>query len=301
MTLWGFTPAYYYMETTRSTWNQNLQTIDGIASTIPMIFTGESITESTFDSSKFPNLQSNRPLVVWDNWIAEDTNTRIPWGMIDQRIANNMFASPYGYILNLCYPLERVIHHIYCLGKIAKVSSVAQPQPKCDVTQTGSYWSTWLNQNGFLHNNQNVNTVATGLTAAINDDQFYESIAQFEAANPTLQGIFSTPPTPTTTTTTNTTTSTTSTSPTSTSTTGKTTTTTNSPTTTTTSTPTATTGTTTTTTNSTTTTTGTTTTTTTASTTTTTDSSTTSDVNESNKMTYNILLILTFLILLIIN
>ncbi|EGG23180.1 hypothetical protein DFA_05312 [Cavenderia fasciculata] len=194
--LWGLTPAYYYQETTRANWNKSLETIDAVSSTIPFVFTGEKITESTFSPAKFPNLKSNRPLVVWDNWIAEDTSTRLAWGMIDQRISNNMFTAPYGYILNLGYPLERVIHHIYCLGVISKVSSNNQPMPSCNVTQSAAYWSQWLSDNGFLHNNQTVVSVTTGLAQAINNDQFFDTIALFEQANPSVAGIFSLPPNP---------------------------------------------------------------------------------------------------------
>ncbi|EGG23179.1 hyaluronidase [Cavenderia fasciculata] len=189
MKLWGLTPSYYYQETTRTAWNTNLQTIDGIASTVPMIFTGETITPSTFSSAQFPTLSSGRSKVFWDNWIAVDTSARIPWGMISGRTQNNIFTSPYGYILNLAYPLERVVHHIYCLGKLSAAAGSSPTLPSCSVPQAAAYWASWLSYNGFLHSStQTVATVTSGLSTAISADAYYTNIAQFESANPSLSG-----------------------------------------------------------------------------------------------------------------
>eukprot|EP01132_Coremiostelium_polycephalum_P003177 gene3177-3976_t len=195
MTLWGLTPYAYYQDmfSTKSQWNTALQTINGVSSTIPFIFTGKEITPSTMTTSQFPNLCSTRSCLWWDNWIAEDTNTRIPWGMVSGwaggRIASNLFNSPYGYVLNLMFPLERAVHHIYCAGVLSSGTTTS-----CNVADVSQYWSNWLSSNGFLHGSQTVSSVASTLENAINDDIFFNSIADLEAHFPGLAQIFSTPP-----------------------------------------------------------------------------------------------------------
>ncbi|KYQ90233.1 hyaluronidase [Tieghemostelium lacteum] len=192
ITLWGLTPWCYYQQSVgnMSQWQTALEIIDGINSTIPFIVTGNEITPSSMTTAQFPTLNSGRSFVFWDNWIAVDTSTKIPWGLIDGRVQSSIFSS--GYVLNLCFPLERAIHQIKCEGLIvANLNSNF-----CNVTTVSNYWSNFLNSNGFIHyTNQTVSSVAKNLSTAIVNDDSFTSIAQLEAAYPGILGIFSLPPT----------------------------------------------------------------------------------------------------------
>ncbi|EGC37012.1 hypothetical protein DICPUDRAFT_91714 [Dictyostelium purpureum] len=187
--LYGMIPYAYYQDmfSSKTIWQTKLAPIDAVSSAIPFIFTGKVITPSTFSSSQFPTLSSSRNMKFFDNWIASDAN-RISWGMIDGRVNANIFTSSYGYILNLAFPLERVIHHLYCAGQLASGGS------SCSISTASQEWANWLNTNGFLHG-KSVSTVKSSLQAAINADTYFETMADFEAAYPNLAGIFTTLPT----------------------------------------------------------------------------------------------------------
>ncbi|KAM9998358.1 hypothetical protein ACTFIY_007997 [Dictyostelium cf. discoideum] len=190
MTLYSVLPFAYYQDmfTSRTKWQNALATINGVSSTIPFVFTGKEIAPYTMQTSQFPTLSPSRPYKFFDNWIAGDTKDRISWGMIDGRVDSVIFTSQYGYFLNLAFPLERVPHHIYCLGLLATGSTT------CSVSASATYWANYLNSNGFIHNGKTVSQVATSLTNAINQDNYYDTIADMEAAFPNLATIFSTPP-----------------------------------------------------------------------------------------------------------
>ncbi|KAN0029321.1 hypothetical protein ACTFIV_011210 [Dictyostelium citrinum] len=190
MTLYSVLPFAYYQDmfTSKTKWQTALATINQVSSTIPFVFTGKEIAPSTMQTSQFPTLSPSRPYKFFDNWIAGDTKDRISWGMIDGRVDSVIFTSQYGYFLNLAFPLERVPHHIYCLGLLATGST------SCSVSASANYWANYLNSNGFIHNGKTVSQVATSLTNAINQDNYYDSIADLEAAFPNLSTIFSTPP-----------------------------------------------------------------------------------------------------------
>ncbi|KAN0031185.1 hypothetical protein ACTA71_010266 [Dictyostelium dimigraforme] len=190
MTLYSVLPFAYYqdMYSTKAKWQNALSTINQVSSTIPFVFTGKEIAPSTMQTSQFPTLSPSRPYKFFDNWIAGDTKDRISWGMIDGRVDSVIFTSQYGYFLNLAFPLERVPHHIYCLGLLATGSTT------CSVSASATYWANYLNSNGFIHNGKTVSQVTTALTNAINQDNYYNTIAEMEAAFPALATIFSTAP-----------------------------------------------------------------------------------------------------------
>lgn len=193
-----FTPGNYYQahdasNTTLTQWSTSLSYLDsGLSKSIAFVTTGPVITPSTMNPSQFPTLPSGRRKVFWDNWIAEDVSTRIPWGLIDGRVNASILSpsptSPYGYVLNLAYPLERIIHQLTCLSALANGTQTCVPAVMAEA------WAAWLSANGFSHG-ISVDTIAANLTTAIEQDQYYASIADFETAFPDLTGVFSTPPT----------------------------------------------------------------------------------------------------------
>lgn len=134
-----FVPSAYSesMFNSSQQWIGNLTIVDQINSSISMAFTGHHIDPTYMSPDQFPTLNSNRRKIFWDNWIAVDTNTRIPWGLIQN--ANASLFSPqlnYGYVLNLAFPLERVIHQINCLGQLIS------GQTQCSIDLAASVWAT---------------------------------------------------------------------------------------------------------------------------------------------------------------
>lgn len=192
MELFLFVPSGYRADlfASRSAWETDLITVDdGIDDSVPMAFTGLVTTPNSMDDSQFPALSSGRRRVFFDNWIAVDTNTRLPWGLIRNRAANLFTQPSNGYVLNLAYPLERVIHQLICLGQLVNGNGA------CNSTLAAQGWASWLNDNGFVHPSQSATSVMAALKAQIEADNAYGSIAALEAAYPALAGTFSTSPT----------------------------------------------------------------------------------------------------------
>lgn len=194
-----FVPSEYHMDhapaaANTSAWAAQLSIGDnGFNASTSFAVTGESITPDSMGPYSFPALPSSRRRIFWDNWIAIDTNKRIPWGLVKNPMP---FRDPvlftderYGYVLNLAYPLERIIHHIHCLGKSIAGTGV------CTEESAAAEWAQWLFDHGFTHATP-VAQISTALSTAIFEDNYFNSIAALEQSFPALAGVFSTPPVP---------------------------------------------------------------------------------------------------------
>jgi hypothetical protein len=196
MTAYVFVPSEYYQShdgagTTLPQWAQSLAIADGgLNVSVAFGLTGPSITPSSMDPSKFPDLPSGRRTIFWDNWIAVDTNTRLPWGLVggSARIHSDLFTPAYGYVMNLAYPLERNIHQLACLSSLANTGNTS-----CDAQVVASKWASWLFDHGFAHSHS-IDSLSEALTQAILDDPSFTSIEALETAYPGLADVFSTPP-----------------------------------------------------------------------------------------------------------
>jgi len=173
-----------------SEWSKTMSIIDSIPQpSAAMVTTGPVITPDSMNPSKFPKLNSGRANMFWDNWNAADTNKRLPWGLGIRNIrAQSLFSAPYGYMMNLAFPLERIIHQVHCAGKLAAGSP-------CTSEEASTAWAEWLNEHRFLHG-KTESSVQSALKLAIDQDKWYESIAEMEADLPALEGIFSKAPIP---------------------------------------------------------------------------------------------------------
>lgn len=203
MNLRIFLPSEYWQthdgpSTTKSQWAASLSIVDsGLDSSVAMGLTGHDITPSSMSTSDFPPLSSSRPKWFWDNWAAEDTSTKLPWGRISSssnpRIDTTLFTAPsYGYVLNLAFPVERTVHQVYCLAQLID-PSITNP---CTTSYLGTRWATWLSDHGFAHQHS-TSSLANTLAQVIEDDPYtMTSISQLESTYPGLSGVFSTPPTP---------------------------------------------------------------------------------------------------------
>lgn len=60
-------------------------------------------------TTDFPPLK--RRMIFWDNWMAVDSLDRLPRSLPRDRSVK-LFSAPYGYMLNLCFPPQRIIHGI---------------------------------------------------------------------------------------------------------------------------------------------------------------------------------------------
>lgn len=190
-----FVPSEYFQthdnnSVTKQQWSNSLSIGDqGMPSSMAFGFTGAQVTPASMAPSNFPTLSSSRRMAFWDNWIALDSATALPWGLIGDRSASaSLFNDPrYGYILNMAYPLERTIHQLHCLGALIAGNT------SCDATTVATAWAQWLSENGYAHSHS-VSDMATALTTAIQTDKSYNSIAELEADYPNLSGVFSSAP-----------------------------------------------------------------------------------------------------------
>jgi len=115
---WGIIPGAYYAENnSMETWIKGLSIINDVDISIPFILCSKNgINPSSFDpSTDFPNL--NRKIFFWDNWMAVDSLSRLPRNLPRKRNTKKLFDATlaYGYMLNLCFPPERIIHGVAAL------------------------------------------------------------------------------------------------------------------------------------------------------------------------------------------
>jgi hypothetical protein len=191
MKLFTFVPSAYHgdLYSDKSAWEAALATLDTMNASVPMTFTGLSITPSSMSPSQLPSLGSGRRTLFWDNWIAVDSSSRIPWGLIRNRDSALWTSSSYGYILNLAFPLERVIHQLNCLKQL-----ISDQAPTCNASIAAAAWQDWLSSHGFVHSGRNPSEIKLALQTAIEQDRAFASIAELETSFPALSTIFSTPP-----------------------------------------------------------------------------------------------------------
>jgi hypothetical protein len=166
----------------------------GIDEGVAVILTGTAIVPDSVQLRDFPVLPSGRRIVFYDNWAAEDTSTRIAWGLgRDTALPAELFggSGKWGYVLNPCFPLERIVHQ---LARLVQLNTDASTAPASSsiaaIVPAASVWAGWLVQHGFA-NATGESAIRSVLETAVTKDQSFHSIAQLEAAYPTLQGVFS--------------------------------------------------------------------------------------------------------------
>mmetsp|Transcript_44049 Transcript_44049/g.111018 ORF Transcript_44049/g.111018 Transcript_44049/m.111018 type:complete len:431 (+) Transcript_44049:6-1298(+) len=189
--LLAIVPAAYHAKTDthvpaghNTTWESQLLLLDGGVDTrIPFVLAGPSVTPLAVSvPDSFPRLSSGRPFILWDNWCAVDTSTRIPWALPRNRDPA-LFRAPFGgVLLNLAFPPERVIHAIFALALHGAVDAATEEQ-------AAAYWAGFLAHDRFITDARRP-AVQAALLAAIRDDKFYSSIGELTAAVPALEGVF---------------------------------------------------------------------------------------------------------------
>lgn len=115
---WAVIPGAYFSEDgDMQKWMAGLSIINDADPSIPFILTSKyGYNPSSMNpQTDFPPL--NRVMIFWDNWMAVDSLDRFPRNLPRKR-DSKLFDSkyPYGYMLNLCFPPERIIHGIKALN-----------------------------------------------------------------------------------------------------------------------------------------------------------------------------------------
>jgi hypothetical protein len=179
----GIVPAAYYpgadVNPSGGTWAQKLAILDGAPKAVRFFVTGNSIVPSSLSPSNIPSLASGRGFVMWDNWIATDSNTAVTMSLPPSR-SSSLYTST-GYGLNLAFPPERIIHQMKVL--IARASSTPVV-----INTVADQWATYLVGKGFVPSTQKANAV-TCLKYIINNQ--IEDTGDIISYCPLLSSTFS--------------------------------------------------------------------------------------------------------------
>lgn len=94
---------------------------DTIDPSIDLIFTGREVWPKSIKAEDLPRYESGRKSIVWENWVACDTNDpeRLEFRPPEDR-EPDLFRKINGYWLNPSFPVERVIHMVSAVGEMFK-------------------------------------------------------------------------------------------------------------------------------------------------------------------------------------
>jgi hypothetical protein len=86
---------------------------------IGLIFTGTKSYCRSISSEDVPDYKNGRGSIVWDNWMAADDNNpkSIEFNLPQDR-SQSLFDKIDGYLLNPCFPVERIVHMVSGIGEI---------------------------------------------------------------------------------------------------------------------------------------------------------------------------------------
>ena len=87
---------------------------------IPIIITGQRVWCKTISEQDIPNYPSGRAVIIWDNWMASDSS--LPYRLTftpPLRRSKKLFERIKGFLINLCFPEERVIPVVSGLAYLA--------------------------------------------------------------------------------------------------------------------------------------------------------------------------------------
>lgn len=117
---------------------------------IPLIFTGPKVWCKKIKKENIPVYSTGRKSILWDNWMASDTSkpTRLSLSP-PQRRGKAMYESLEGYLLNPCFPVERIIPVISAVGEIhqmqgANVCKSNLKEYKLYLNKIAHDWSKFL-------------------------------------------------------------------------------------------------------------------------------------------------------------
>lgn len=142
-------------------WHSRLKLLDRLPPQVALCLTGREVGgRPAVDLARdLPLLPRKRRMIFWDNWIALDENAvkRPPWSCIPQQAAALYNSAQYGYLLNLCFPLQSIIHVLFML--------VNRNLQRTDlITRAATEWAEYLHD-------ANPATISA-LRRAIEDDNF---------------------------------------------------------------------------------------------------------------------------------
>lgn len=85
---------------------------------IPFLLTGKKVWSDHIEFNDFPDL-NQRGIILWDNWMASDTSnpSRLELSPLRGR-HKDLFDKLDGYVLNPCFPIERIIPVVSSISEI---------------------------------------------------------------------------------------------------------------------------------------------------------------------------------------
>ncbi len=88
---------------------------------IDLVFTGREVWPESIRTVDLPRYKSGRKSIVWDNWMASDTNDPEKLEFKPPREREpGLFTEISGYWLNPNFPVERVVHMVSAVGEMLK-------------------------------------------------------------------------------------------------------------------------------------------------------------------------------------
>lgn len=187
-----FLPASYYGSPDAQA--EALAPLDaGLDRNVALVLAGTAANPTSVSLADFPKLPSGRRIVFFDNWAAVDTSARIAWDL-GRRVAlpSELFGSSntWGYLLNPCFPLERIVHQLSRVGQLhTELSSAPPAHSSGAIAPAAQQWASFLTEHGFA-NRTAEHRVQRALDTAISENRRFDSIAEMEAAYPVLLGVF---------------------------------------------------------------------------------------------------------------
>ena len=127
----GFCPTTYHGK--REELEQSLLA-KALPQDIPLIFTGKNIWSSHVVAEDIPQYRS---ATLWDNWMAADSSDPKRLQLAPPKRDAALLSGLHEYLLNLCFPVERVIPMVSAIGQLSKTG-------KCDLEIMAKDWAQYL-------------------------------------------------------------------------------------------------------------------------------------------------------------
>ena len=143
----GFCPGLYHglrCDVERALYDINEQ----MNRSVPFFFTGHQVCPDHISASNIPRHAGGRGIILWDNWMAADTGVPEKLRLAPPRLRQPDLASVLeGYVLNPCYPVERVIPVVSAVAEMVRRWNLGQDLPG-DAECADIMASDWANYLG---------------------------------------------------------------------------------------------------------------------------------------------------------
>ncbi len=132
---------------TRDELEEKLDALDRhLEPNVSVVFTGTEVWPESISHSDLPQFGSGRKCILWDNWMASDTNDPAKLKLAPPRRRERVLWSVLGgYWLNPNFPVERVVHMVSAVGEMMRNGGSFSSAEEVAVIRTMAYdWAGFL-------------------------------------------------------------------------------------------------------------------------------------------------------------